>query len=80
MAFALDRLERLNASDPSGRFTGRLDMDRVGVLGHSLGGHRPAILSRRLPLQGRHRYGRLPSAASSLKALRNRSCFPGRLR
>jgi dienelactone hydrolase len=38
IAFALDRLERLNASDPSGRFTGRLDMTRVGVFGHSFGG------------------------------------------
>ena len=38
IAFVLDRLERLNASDASGRFTGRLDMTRVGVFGHSLGG------------------------------------------
>jgi dienelactone hydrolase len=38
MGFALDQLERLNASDPSGRFVGRLDMQRVGVFGHSLGG------------------------------------------
>ena len=38
MGFALDRLERLNTSDPSGRFLGRLDLQRVGVLGHSLGG------------------------------------------
>jgi dienelactone hydrolase len=38
MGFALDRLERLNSSDPSGRFLGRLDMVRVGVFGHSLGG------------------------------------------
>jgi predicted dienelactone hydrolase len=38
MRFALDQLERLNTSDPSGRFLGRLDMQRVGVFGHSLGG------------------------------------------
>jgi dienelactone hydrolase len=38
IGFALDQLERLNASDPSGRFVGRLDMQRVGVFGHSLGG------------------------------------------
>jgi predicted dienelactone hydrolase len=38
MSFALDQLERLNASDPSGRFLGRLDLQRVGVFGHSLGG------------------------------------------
>jgi pimeloyl-ACP methyl ester carboxylesterase len=38
IAFALDRLTRLNASDASGKFTGRLDMTHVGVFGHSLGG------------------------------------------
>jgi dienelactone hydrolase len=38
LSFALDQLERLNASDPSGRFRGRLDMRRVGAFGHSLGG------------------------------------------
>ena len=38
IAFVLDRLQRLNASDASGKFTGRLDMTRVGVFGHSFGG------------------------------------------
>jgi predicted dienelactone hydrolase len=38
MVFGVDRLERLNTSDPSGRFLGRLDMQRVGAFGHSLGG------------------------------------------
>jgi dienelactone hydrolase len=38
VAWVLDRLERLNASDPSGRFRGRFDMARVGVFGHSFGG------------------------------------------
>lgn len=38
MSFALDQLEQLNTSDPSGRFLGRLDMQRVGVFGYSLGG------------------------------------------
>ena len=37
-SYALDQLKRLNTSDPSGRFLGRLDMQRVGVFGHSLGG------------------------------------------
>lgn len=36
--FALDQLEWLNASDSSGKFQGRLDMQRVGMFGHSLGG------------------------------------------
>lgn len=38
MSFAVDQLESLNRSDPSGRFLGRLDMQRVGAFGHSLGG------------------------------------------
>jgi pimeloyl-ACP methyl ester carboxylesterase len=38
IAFVLDQLQRLNTSDPSGKFTGRLDMTRVGVFGHSFGG------------------------------------------
>jgi dienelactone hydrolase len=37
-SFVLDRLEQLNTSDPSGKFIGRLDMQRVGIFGHSLGG------------------------------------------
>jgi predicted dienelactone hydrolase len=37
-SFALDQLERLNKSDPSKRFLGRLDLERVGAFGHSLGG------------------------------------------
>src|SRR5712692_5548725 len=38
IAFVLGSLARLNSSDSSGTFTGRLDMTRVGVFGHSLGG------------------------------------------
>src|SRR2546423_7819363 len=38
IAFVLDHLERLNTSDSSGKFKGRLDMTRVGIFGHSLGG------------------------------------------
>lgn len=34
----LDRLQALNAQDPSGRFTGRLDLTAVGAFGHSIGG------------------------------------------
>jgi dienelactone hydrolase len=42
MAFALDRLAQLNASDPSGKLTGRLDLTRVGAFGHSFGGAQAA--------------------------------------
>lgn len=38
IAIVLDHLARLNESDRTGRFTGRLDLARVGVFGHSLGG------------------------------------------
>jgi predicted dienelactone hydrolase len=42
MTFALDRLAELDASDPAGKFTGRLDMTRVGAFGHSFGGAQAA--------------------------------------
>jgi predicted dienelactone hydrolase len=35
--FVLNQLQRLNA-DSSGKFAGRLDMERVGMFGHSFGG------------------------------------------
>ncbi len=37
VVFALDRVAELNASDPQGVLTGRLDMDRVGVMSISMG-------------------------------------------
>ncbi len=43
-SFVLDQLERLNASDPSGKFLGRLDMQHVGMFGHSLGGSTALLL------------------------------------
>jgi pimeloyl-ACP methyl ester carboxylesterase len=42
--FVLDQLERLNASDPAGRFRGRLDLEHVGSFGHSLGGATSLLL------------------------------------
>jgi predicted dienelactone hydrolase len=36
--FVVSQLERLNAAGPSGKFTGRLDMQRLGMFGHSFGG------------------------------------------
>jgi predicted dienelactone hydrolase len=38
LVFVLNSLERLNQKDPQGILTGRLDLDRVGVFGYSLGG------------------------------------------
>lgn len=36
--FVLDKLQQLNAGDPTGRFKSKLDMEEVGIVGHSLGG------------------------------------------
>ena len=38
IAFVLDRRQQSNVADPSHRFTGRVDMSHVGLVGHSLGG------------------------------------------
>ncbi len=37
-SFVVDQLERLDKSDPSGKFTGRLDIAKLGIFGHSFGG------------------------------------------
>jgi pimeloyl-ACP methyl ester carboxylesterase len=36
--FVVSQLEQLNAADPSRKFTGRLDLQRLGMFGHSFGG------------------------------------------
>ncbi|NUU64436.1 alpha/beta hydrolase family protein [Paenibacillus agri] len=36
--FVLDQVEKLAANDPEHRFTGRMDMNHVGMFGHSFGG------------------------------------------
>ena len=38
LVFALNQLEPLNRGTPEERFTGRLDLARVGIVGHSFGG------------------------------------------
>jgi predicted dienelactone hydrolase len=38
LKFVLDQLHELNANDPTGRFKGKLDLQKLGVAGHSLGG------------------------------------------
>ena len=42
VGFALDRLARLNTAEPASKFTGRLDLTRVGIFGHSFGGAQAA--------------------------------------
>jgi predicted dienelactone hydrolase len=37
VSFTLDQLAALNQADPNGILTGRLDLQRVGLVGHSLG-------------------------------------------
>ena len=37
-AFIVDQLQRLNGLDPSGRFTGKINLDKLGIFGHSFGG------------------------------------------
>jgi dienelactone hydrolase len=41
--FVLDSLEHLQRADPIGLFTGRLDLGRIGMLGHSFGGATAAL-------------------------------------
>lgn len=36
--FVMDQLDALNMDDPEGMFTGRLDLERLGLFGQSLGG------------------------------------------
>jgi predicted dienelactone hydrolase len=38
MKFVLDRLQQLNTDDATGRFKGKLNMQEIGIAGHSLGG------------------------------------------
>jgi len=42
--FVMDSLAELNAADPTGRFTGRLDLSQFGLLGHSFGGRTAAAV------------------------------------
>ncbi|WP_342380500.1 hypothetical protein NVS55_12830 [Myxococcus stipitatus] len=44
--FVLDQLTAVNANDPKGRLTGRLDLERVGMFGHSFGGSTSAEACR----------------------------------
>lgn len=43
--FVLKRLEKLNAEDHTGRFTGKIDLNHIGIIGHGLGGRISAVLA-----------------------------------
>ncbi len=45
--FVLDQLAKLNAGDPDGRFTHRLNLEQVGVIGHSYGGDNALAVLRK---------------------------------
>lgn len=38
MSYVLDQLATINDKDPQGLLTGKMDMDRIGIFGHSYGG------------------------------------------
>ncbi|WP_044640125.1 alpha/beta hydrolase family protein [Risungbinella massiliensis] len=38
VSFVLDQVDKINQNDPQGLFTGRIDIDRIGMFGHSYGG------------------------------------------
>ncbi len=50
--FVLDKLQEFNRHDPEGLLTGRLDLERVGIFGHSLGG---SVAAQACWLDGRFR-------------------------
>ncbi|QRN94799.1 hypothetical protein JRI60_37655 [Archangium violaceum] len=49
LRFVLSQVRALDAGDAQGRFTGRLDLERVGVFGHSVGGAASAIICQKEP-------------------------------
>jgi dienelactone hydrolase len=38
VSFLVDTMTELDAADPDGRFTGKIDLENVGITGHSFGG------------------------------------------
>ncbi|MCY1073499.1 alpha/beta hydrolase family protein [Archangium lansingense] len=49
LRFILSQVRALDAGDAQGRFAGRLDLERVGVFGHSIGGAASTIVCQKEP-------------------------------
>ncbi|QRK11916.1 hypothetical protein JQX13_18775 [Archangium violaceum] len=49
LRFVLSQVRALDAGDDSGRFTGKLDLERVGVFGHSIGGAASTLVCQKEP-------------------------------
>ncbi len=49
LRFVLSQVRALDAGGPEERFTGRLDLERVGAIGHSIGGAASAIVCQKEP-------------------------------
>ncbi len=47
LELVLRRIHQLNDDDPTGRFTERIDLSRVGIFGHSLGGRIAGALAEK---------------------------------
>ncbi|WPB76433.1 hypothetical protein KYC5002_46535 [Archangium violaceum] len=47
LRFVLSQVRALDTDDARGRFTGRLDLERVGVFGHSIGGAASTIVCQK---------------------------------
>ncbi|WP_241774640.1 MULTISPECIES: dienelactone hydrolase family protein [Lysinibacillus] len=71
--FVLDQVEKLAKADPDHRFTGRMDMQNIGVFGHSFGGAtatqmvmRDSRIKAAINMDG-FPYGKRPVSAGELK-------------
>ncbi len=49
LRFVLAQVRALDAGGPEGRFTGRLDLERVGAFGHSIGGAASTLVCQKEP-------------------------------
>ena len=61
MKFLIAQFERLNMADDKGLFTNRLDMNHIGVFGHSMGGRTAIYLAQHAQIQAAIAYDGGPS-------------------